>query len=82
MFSILQQHCYTIYRCVYVCVDAPVHINIVDAPGAYYLNIHTRFFFFKKIIFFLFFFFREILKIPRDKQGENQDMSVGMSKKV
>jgi hypothetical protein len=29
-----------------------------------------------------FSFFREIVKISRDKQGENQYMLVGMSKKV
>ena len=31
---------------------------------------------------YLFIYFQEILKISRDKQGENQNMSVGMFKKV
>jgi hypothetical protein len=29
-----------------------------------------------------FSFFREVMKIPRDKQGENQYMLIRMSKKV
>jgi hypothetical protein len=79
MFSISQQHCYTIlvHICMYdtsVCtnfVKTPVQLILIYAPSSYFQKNNN-----------LSFFSREILKNLRDKQRENKNMSVGMSKKV